>query len=168
MELLFHRRAGRAALGRAASNARCRFDFADRLGHEDQFINALTAEYTARIADAANFAKRNRVLLLETADGVGIDISMGAMPFELSAIERASDYSFEPGYALRTCSAEDLLVFKVFASRPLDLRDAEGVIVRNYKTLDWRYIEEQLTPLAELKEEPELLTTLARLKKLRP
>jgi hypothetical protein len=137
-------------------------------GHEDQFINALAAEYTPRIADPANFAKRNRVLLLQSADGVGIDISMGAMPFELSAVERASYYSFEPGCDLRICSAEDLLVFKIFASRPLDLRDAEGVVVRHYKTLDWRYIEEQLTPLAELKEEPELLSTLARLKKLRP
>src|SRR5215831_18636025 len=44
-------------------------------GHEDVFIGPLSAEYRTRVADAANFAKRNRVLLLETADGVGIAIS---------------------------------------------------------------------------------------------
>ena len=28
------------------------------------------------------FARRNRVLLLKTADGVGIDVSLGALPLE--------------------------------------------------------------------------------------
>jgi hypothetical protein len=46
------------------------------------------------------------------------------------------------------------------------VRDAEGVIIRNKKTLDWRYIEDQLRPLVELKEEPEIFDTLARLRKL--
>jgi hypothetical protein len=32
--------------------------------------------------------------------------------------------------------------------------------------LDWRYIEEQLTPLAELKEALEILTTLRHLRTL--
>jgi hypothetical protein len=68
--------------------------------------------------------------------------------------------------ALRTCSAEDLLVMKLFASRAIDIRDAEGIAVRNDKTLDWRYIEEQLTPLAEAKEDPEILGQLARIRGL--
>jgi len=38
--------------------------------------------------------------------------------------------------------------------------------VRHDKTLDWRYIEEQLTPLAEAKEEPEILLQLARVRRL--
>ena len=40
----------------------------------------------------------------------------------VSAIERASLFSFGPGRDVRTCSAEDLIVFKLFASRPLDRR----------------------------------------------
>jgi len=136
--------------------------------HEQPFVSALLAEFSPRRPDAAAFALRNRVLLLKTKDEIGIDVSLGALPFEESAVERASDFTFPPGIVLRTCSAEDLVVLKVFASRAIDIRDAEGVVLRNYKTLEWRYIEEQLTPLAELKEEPELLATLARLKKLRP
>jgi hypothetical protein len=65
---------------------------------------------------------------------------------------------------IRTCSAEDLVVLKLFASRPLDIRDAEGVIVRQGARIDWAYIEEQLRPLAELKVEPAILETLARLR----
>jgi hypothetical protein len=37
---------------------------------------------------------------------------------------------------LRTCSAEDLIVLKLFASRPLDIRDAEGLIIRHK---NWQY-----------------------------
>jgi hypothetical protein len=55
---------------------------------------------------------------------------------------------------------------KLFASRPGDLRDLEGVAIRNRGRLDWRYIEEQLQPLVALKQEPEILRTLARLREL--
>ena len=72
--------------------------------------------------------------------------------------------SIVPGVSLRTCSAEDLIVMKLFASRAIDIRDAEGVAVRNDNTLDWSYIEEKLTPLAEAKEEPDTLRQLARIR----
>ena len=39
------------------------------------------------------------------------------------------------------------MVMKLFASRAIDIRDAEGIAVRHDKTLNWRYIKKQLTPL---------------------
>lgn len=75
-------------------------------------------------------------------------------------------FEFAPGLILRICSAEDLLVMKLFALRAIDIRDAEGIAVRHDKSLDWGYIEEQLTPLAEAKEEPEILRQLARVRRL--
>ena len=89
-----------------------------------------------------------------------------AIPFKRLVVERATPFEFEPGRSLRTCSAEDLMVLKLFASRPIDIRDAEGIAVRHEKTLDWQYVEEQLTPLAEVKEEPEIMRQLARLRRL--
>jgi hypothetical protein len=136
-------------------------------GSEDPIITALTAEYPARIDSPAAFARRNRVLLLKTPDGVGIDISLGALPFEERVISRASLFAFGPNLDIRTCSAEDLIVLKLFASRPLDIQDAEGVVLRQKGRLDWRYIEEQLGPLAEAKEEPEILQAMTRLRNLR-
>jgi hypothetical protein len=56
------------------------------------------------------------------------------------------------------------VVLKLFASRPLDIRDAESVALR--QELDWPYIEAQLRPLAELKDEAAILATLARLRGL--
>ena len=97
---------------------------------EQKYIGALLAAYPARIKDAAEFARRHRVLLLKTPDGVGIDVSLGALPFEELVVSRATLFSFGPEIEIRTCSAEDLIVFKLFASRPLDIRDAESVAVR--------------------------------------
>jgi hypothetical protein len=135
-------------------------------GGEDPVIDILLAHYAARLPDARAFAARNRVLLLKTTDGMGIDVSLGALAFEERLIERASVFAFAPGVELRTCSAEDLIVMKLFASRPLDIRDAEGVAIRNRGRLDWLYIEAQLAPLAEIKQQPEIMNTLARLRGL--
>jgi len=135
-------------------------------GNEGPFIDALLAHYTPRNANPAQFALRSRVLLLNSPTGIGIDISLGALPFEHLVIKHATPFEFVPGLALRTCSAEDLMVMKLFASRAIDIRDAEGIAVRHDKTLDWRYVEEQLIPLAEAKEEPEIMQEFARIKGL--
>jgi hypothetical protein len=58
-----------------------------------------------------------------------------------------------------------LIIFKTFAARPLDWRDVEMTIVRQGdEKLDWTYIHEQLRPLLELKEAPELLGQLESLR----
>jgi hypothetical protein len=58
-------------------------------GGENPYLDALLAAYAARIGDARSFARQSRVLLLRTADGVGIDVSPGALPFEERVVSRA-------------------------------------------------------------------------------
>jgi hypothetical protein len=135
-------------------------------GDEASFIETLLTQYAPRYSDAVAFALRSRVLLLSSPNGTGIDVSLGALPFEHLVMERATPFEFAPGLVLRTCSAEDLIVMKLFASRAIDIRDAEGVAVRHDKALDWPYIEQQLAPLAEAKEDPEILRQLARIRGL--
>lgn len=129
-------------------------------GGEDAYISALIGEFEPRRVDAVEFARVNRVLLLQAANGVGLDIALGGLPFEESAAARASAFEFLPGLSLRTCSAEDLLVLKAFADRPKDWVDVDGVIIRHGRQIDWTYVVEQLAPLAELKEAPELVDRL--------
>jgi Nucleotidyl transferase AbiEii toxin, Type IV TA system len=131
-------------------------------GGEEPFIERLLQEYAGRVDDPAEFARENRVLLLRAPSGVGIDIALGALPFEESTVSRSSLFSFAGTAPLRTCSAEDLIVMKAFASRPRDWIDVEGIIVRQSGKLDWAYIDQQLRPLAELKEAPEILSELAK------
>lgn len=135
-------------------------------GNEAPFIESLLGFYRPRVENAAEFALRSRVLLLSSPEGIDINISLGGLPFEDLVVQRATSFTFAPDLELRTCSAEDLIVMKLFASRAIDIRDAEGIAVRHEKTLDWRYIEEQLTPLAEAKEEPEILRQLMRIRRL--
>jgi hypothetical protein len=134
-------------------------------GQEDGFIQTLLGAYRSRIDDATEFARRNRVLLLEASNGVPLDIALGGLPYEAQAVERSTEFEFEPGCLLRTCSAEDLIVQKLFAFRPRDILDVEGIVVRMRGRLDWNYIEIQLGPLADLKEDSEIMAKLAHLRR---
>jgi hypothetical protein len=131
-------------------------------GGEAPFIASLLKAFEPRVPDAATFAAANRVLLLKTAAGVALDIALGGLPFEEQVVARSSVFTYPPDTALRTCSAEDLLVLKAFADRPKDWVDVDGVLIRQGKALDWPYVREQLGPLVELKEAPEILVRLER------
>jgi hypothetical protein len=134
-------------------------------GSEDAAINMLMdSGYAGRIPDAAQFARQNRVLLIQDHTGVPIDVALGALPFEETMIERASLFEFGPDWVLRTCSAEDLIVLKLFAFRPRDVLDAETVAARQRGNLDWPYIEMNLQPLADVKEQPKIMRTLQRIR----
>jgi hypothetical protein len=89
-----------------------------------------------------------------------LDVSLAALPYEALVIDRSSYFVYAPDVNLRTCSAEDLIVLKAFAGRGQDWVDVERIIVRQTGKLDWGYIREQLRPLAELKEAPEILDQL--------
>ena len=131
-------------------------------GNEEPFIHTLLEHFEGRIPDAAQFAKERRVLLLKSRKGVGLDVALAGLPFEELLIKRSSFFEYPPKIALRTCSAEDLVVLKAFASRGQDWIDVERIIVRQTGKLDWTYIREQLRPLAELKESPDILDQLER------
>jgi hypothetical protein len=130
---------------------------------EAEVVDALLAQFAGRRPDAREFALRNRVLLVQSADGIGMDVALGALPFEERMMERASEFEFAPGFRLRTCSAEDLIVMKAFADRERDWLDVEAVLIRQGRRLDWPQIMAELRPLAELKESPEIPARLEKL-----
>jgi hypothetical protein len=101
---------------------------------------------------------------MRAKSGVGLDIALGGLPFEESVVARSRLFSFPGDMQLRTCSPEDLIVMKAFASRAKDWGDIEGVIIRQTGKLDWRYIRSQLAPLAELKGDAEIIERLERVR----
>lgn len=133
-------------------------------GDEERFIRGILGRFEPRVPDPVAFALANRVVLARATSGVGIDVALGCLPFEESAVERATPFEFAPGTVLITASAEDLLVMKAFAARTKDWADVEGILIRQAGHLDWRYVEAQLAPLVELKGEPEILSRLASLR----
>lgn len=132
--------------------------------NEEKLIDLLCSKFPMRESNAKEFALANRVLLLKSPMGPGIDISLGGLPYEELLINRSSDFLFAPTITLRTCSAEDLIILKAFAARGRDWNDVETVIIRQKNQLDWIHIETYLAQLLELKEEPELLDILRKLR----
>lgn len=133
-------------------------------GSEAPFIDVLLAQYAFRRPDAREFALVNRILLLQTSEGVGLDVALAGFPVEERAISRASAYSYAPGISLRTASAEDVIISKAFAGRARDWGDIEGIILCQGDSLDWDLIVTELSPLCELKESPETVNQLLNLR----
>lgn len=129
-------------------------------GGEEPYIGELLGRFESRVPDGLQFALINRVVLLRSTSGVGLDVALGGLLFEESAVRRATGFEFLPGLSLITCTAEDLIVMKAFAARPKDWVDVEGIIVRQAGRLDWDYVDQYLRPLVELKDAPGILQEL--------
>ncbi len=129
-------------------------------GGEETFIDALLERYQPRFPEARSFALQNRVLLLKSPDGVPFDVSLGAIPFEEEVVQRSVKVPYTDTICLRICTAEDLIVFKAFACREIDWHDVKSVIIRQKNEINWDYIWAQLTPLAEIKEDEQILKKL--------
>ena len=108
-----------------------------------------------RIENAADFARKRRVLLLQhIITGTNIDISLGIMPFEQEVVERSSIQEFEGALRVRLPTPEDLIIMKAVASRPKDLEDIRTLAVK-YTNLDIARIERWVKDFAEVMETPE-------------
>ena len=129
-------------------------------GGEESFVDAILATFRPRRGDARELALTRRVLLIEARNTIPLDVSLGALPFEERLVDRSTAYEVIPGVALRTCSAEDLVVLKAFAGRDQDWLDIRGIAIRQGARLDEALIQRELEPLLDLKGAPEAGTRL--------
>jgi len=132
-------------------------------GSEEPYVDALLQRFTGRMRDARNFALQQRVALVRTAGGVDLDIALGGFSFEEGAVARATPWQVNEHVALTTCSAEDLLVHKVFAGRDRDWADVESVLIRRHDQLNLEHVRRELAPLLELKEDTLAMDRLERM-----
>jgi hypothetical protein len=81
-----------------------------------------------RVDEALEFARRSRVLLMRhAASGIDLDVTLGGLSFERSAVESSRPYDVG-GVSVRLPRVEDLLVMKAIAHRPKDLEDIRGLL----------------------------------------
>jgi len=131
-------------------------------GQEEAYVDDLLAHFRARREDAREFALANRVLLLSARDGVPVDISLAALPYEEDLIGRATPFAFAKGIVLPTCCADDLFILKAFAARPKDWMDAEGIVARQGDRLEKKRILSILRELSEAVYRPEVVSGAER------
>ena len=129
-------------------------------GGEETYIDTLLGHFEPRLPEAKEFALRHRVLLLRSRRNVGLDIGLGALPFEENTIGRSVPREILKGCTLRVCSPEDLVVHKAFAARDQDWADVDSILMRQGASLNIPQIFADLQPLVVLKEEPEILDRL--------
>jgi hypothetical protein len=134
--------------------------------NDEAAIAFLLGRFRPRKPGMFEFALRHRVLLLYSSDDVNLDVALGAVDFERRSIERSTEWNYH-GHRLRTCSAEDLVVHKAFASRPQDWVDVENVLMAQGSTLDAKLILDELRPLAALKEDDRIVPRLEALMRKR-
>lgn len=96
--------------------------------------------------------------------GVRIDLIFSTTPFEAQAIERAIQVEVA-GEAIPFATAEDLILHKLFAGRPRDTEDAEGIVRRKGEELDWEYLGRWAEEFARIPGREEVVTRLAELRK---
>jgi hypothetical protein len=85
-------------------------------GAEAAVVDGLFQRFEARIDDARQFAIRNRVALLKAANGVPIDVALGALDFEQRAVERASLWDVKLADAITALVAEKRAVGYKYAA----------------------------------------------------
>lgn len=130
-----------------------------------KFLEAAKAEnIQPRISNAEEFARKNRVLLLQhVPTEINIDISLGIMPFEEEIVERGIVRSTST-LSVRLPSPEDLIIMKAIAHRPKDLEDIRTIVDKNPR-LDVARIERWVKQFAEVLEMPSLWDDIANILK---
>lgn len=112
-----------------------------------------------RIADSLRFAQENLILLVRhTPSGIDLDVSLAWSGFELEAL-RSRTFERIGDVRLPVAAAEDLVIFKLIASRPKDVEDAASLLVL-HPDLDVGRIRTRLAALADLVEDDGVVRTL--------
>jgi hypothetical protein len=125
-------------------------------------VDAARAEgLLPRLADAIDFARQHRMLLLRhEMSGVDVDISLGMLPFEEEAVARGSVHDLG-AVSIRLPTVEDLVIFKAVAHRPKDLMDIQALI-EIHPTLDRKRIKRWVREFAQALEMPEIWDDIAK------
>lgn len=127
-------------------------------GKEDAIVSEVLKAFPARIENAADFARKNRVILIKGSGGGELDVSLGIPGYEEEVAVRAIDFDLGDSRTVKLCSAEDLIIHKAVAGRGRDCSDIEGIIVRQGKRLNIGYIKRWLEEFARALENDEILS----------
>jgi predicted nucleotidyltransferase len=118
--------------------------------------------FEPRPSDPIGFAKKNLVLLLRHKESnIGIDLSVGFLPFEHEMLDRAREFSIG-ATNIKVATPEDLIILKAVAHRKRDLIDID-TLLDAHADLDLDRVRYWIGQFAEVLESPELLTDFEKL-----
>jgi len=119
-------------------------------------VELITGVYESRVPDPFGFARQTRMILIKTASGIDVDISLGMPGYEEEMFSRAVEIEIRSGISLKISSPEDLIIQKAIAGRPQDASDMESIVIRQGNELDVSYVRKWLSVYAEILEDEDL------------
>jgi hypothetical protein len=118
-----------------------------------------------RVSDAIRFARDRHVFLAEHGlSGTPLDISFAWLPFEAEALAHGIESDFA-GVRIRIPRVEDLVIYKLVASRPRDLDDVESLLLLHGGRISLgriRRVVSEFAAVLEDAERPRVLEELLR------
>ncbi|HKY56043.1 MAG TPA: nucleotidyltransferase [Anaerolineales bacterium] len=121
-----------------------------------EFRKTVLKHFPARLTNIPAHKLSPHVIHVWALPDVAADFLVSIFDYEKMAIDRAVEMEIERVKA-RICTAEDLIIHKMIASRGTDLQDVEGILARQRDKLDVEYIRNWLTQFSEALENPEIL-----------
>lgn len=126
----------------------------------DKFIKA----YLPVHDDSLNFFSKNFLLSVkDKVTDIKVDVAAGLTIFDDTIIKRRKRTKLGEA-EFYICTLEDLIIYKLFASRHLDLGDIEMLLEKNKSSVDKKYLLETAEKFREL-ERDDILSTLEKMLK---
>jgi len=128
-----------------------------------ELVDALTAAgFDLRVADAAGFVERTRVLpMVHRATAIPVDVVLAGPGLEELFLSRATE-RWIGDVRVFLLAAEDLIATKILAGRPKDIEDAASVVRTHSSRLDVELIRTTLSLLERALDRSDLLPELER------
>jgi hypothetical protein len=105
------------------------------------------------VPDPEAFVRQTHLLpCVDDATGIVVDFAFTDSAYELQAIRRATSIQIGE-QSVSIASPEDLVIHKVIASRPHDLKDVAGILTK-HDSFDAAYVREWLARFEEIVERP--------------
>jgi len=105
-----------------------------------RLLEIIKSDYTALQSEPLQALSRTGILFVRDRLGTRIDLLLSDTVFDREVVERAVSVEVEPGSTIIVCRPEDLIIYKLISTRLRDHEDAAGVIRRQGRTLDDRYV----------------------------
>jgi len=133
-------------------------------GDADRLLTVLAPDYVSLLPDPRQALQKQAMIFVQDTLGTRLDLLLADTPYDVVAIQRGRDVELQPGVAVRVCSPEDLVIYKLISTRPRDHEDAQSVIRRQGSSLDDDYVLDWLRQFEQALDDSTLVAEYKHLR----
>ena len=135
-----------------------------RRSQRKRLLDLIAPHYRSIHADPDAALRNNGIVFVLYGDHVRLDLMLADTEYDELLISRARTVELTPDKFVRVCTAEDLVILKIVASRPQDTVDVENIVQRQGDKLDEIYILEWLGKFEKAIDDSTLIREYRRIR----